>query len=49
MISGKYMEEPLGEGQPRPWAGKVKVEGVECQVGTEGCWETLEARSALVC
>ena len=28
------------EEQPR---GKV------CQVGTEGCWENLEARSALVC
>jgi len=44
-----YREEPLGEGQPRSWAGKFKVGGRVCQVGTEGCWENLEAKSALVC
>jgi hypothetical protein len=27
------------------WAGKFRVGGVkECQEGTEGCWENLEAR-----
>ena len=46
---GLYREEPLGEGQPSPWAGKFRVGGRVCQVGTEGCWENLEARSALVC
>jgi hypothetical protein len=30
-------EEPLGEVQPSPWAGKFKVGGRVCQVGTEGC------------
>ena len=30
-------------------AGKFKVGGRISQVGTEGCWENLEARSALVC
>ena len=24
-MSGLYREEPLGEGQPSPWAGEVKV------------------------
>ena len=48
-MSGLYREEPLGEGQPSPWAGKFRVGGRVCQVGTEGCWENLEARSALVC
>jgi hypothetical protein len=41
-------EEPLGEGQLSPWAGKFRVGGRICQVETEGCWENLEARSALV-
>ena len=48
-MSGLYREEPLGEGQPSPWAGKFRVGGRVCQVGTEGCWENLEARSALIC
>ena len=26
-MSGLYREEPLGEGQPSPWAGKFRVEG----------------------
>jgi hypothetical protein len=38
-----------GEGQPSPWAGKFRVGGRICQVGSEGCWENLEARSASVC
>jgi hypothetical protein len=46
---GLYMEESLGEGQPSPWARKFRVGGRRCQVGTEECWDNLEARSALVC
>ena len=38
-----------GEGQPSSWVEKFKVVGRVCQVGTEGCWENLEARSAVVC
>jgi hypothetical protein len=38
-----------GEGKPNLWAGKFRVEGMLCQVGTEGCWENPEARSTLVC
>jgi hypothetical protein len=34
-MSGLYMEELLGEWQPNPWAGKFRVEGRVCQVGTE--------------
>jgi len=41
--------EPLAEGQLGLWAGKFKVGDRVCQVGTEGCWENLVARSALVC
>ena len=48
-MSGLYREEPLGEGQPRSWAGEFRVGGRVCQVGTEGCWENLEARSVLMC
>ena len=48
-MSGFYREEPFGEGEPRPRAGKFRTRGRVCQVGTEGCWENLEARSALVC
>jgi hypothetical protein len=47
-MSGIYKEEPLGEGQPSPWARKFRVGGRVCQVGAERCWENLEARSALV-
>ena len=38
-----------GKGQPSRWAGKLKVGCRVCQVGTEGCWENLEAKTALVC
>jgi hypothetical protein len=48
-MSGLYREEPLGEGQASPWAGKFRVGGRVCQVRTEGCWENLEARFALLC
>jgi len=44
-MSGLHREESMGEGQPSPWIGKFRV----CQVETEGCWENLEARSALIC
>ena len=47
-MSGLYREEPLGKGQPNPRAGKFKVGGRVCQIETEGCWENLEARSALI-
>uniref|UniRef100_A0A0V1KHR0 Uncharacterized protein n=1 Tax=Trichinella nativa TaxID=6335 RepID=A0A0V1KHR0_9BILA len=30
-MSGLYREEPLGEGQPSPWAGKFRVGGRVCQ------------------
>lgn len=29
-------EEPLGEGQPRSWPGKLRVAGSAWQAGTEG-------------
>ena len=48
-MSELYSKEPLEEGQPSPWAREFRVGGRVCQVGTEGCWENLEARSALVC
>ena len=48
-MSRLYREEPLGEGQPSSWVEKFKVVGRVCQVGTEGCWENLEARSAVLC
>ena len=38
-----------GEGQSSLWAGKFRAGGRVYQVGTEGCWENLEARSALIC
>lgn len=31
------------------WAGKFRVGGRVCQLGIEGCFENLQARSALVC
>ena len=43
-ISGLYKE-----GQHSPWSGKFRVEGLVCQVGTERCWEKLEAMSVFVC
>lgn len=46
---GLYIEEPLWEGQSSSWAGKFRIEGGVCQVGTEGPWENLGARSTLVC
>lgn len=42
------IEKSLGEGQPSPKAGKFRGARVQ-QVGTRGCWEDQEARSALVC
>lgn len=47
-MSGLYGEGLLGEDQPSPWAGKFTVGGRVCRGRTEGCWENLEARSALV-
>jgi len=46
-IAGLYREEPLGEEPLIPWTGKFRVGTRLCQVGVEGCWENLEARSAL--
>jgi hypothetical protein len=48
-MSGLYREEAVGEGQPSLWAGEFRVGGRVWQVGTEGFWEILEARSALLC
>jgi hypothetical protein len=51
-MSGLCREEPLGAGQPSPRAVELRVEcasHTQLQVGTEGCWEDLEARSALIC
>jgi hypothetical protein len=49
-ISRLYREELLlREGQPRCWTGKFRVGTRVCQVGTEGCWENLEARWNLIC
>ena len=36
-MSGLYWEEPLGKGSPAP------------ELESEGCWENLEVRSALIC
>lgn len=46
-----YIEKSPGmrEGQPSPWAEKFRVGDRVCQVGTEGCKEDLETRSALIC
>ena len=41
--------EGEGEGRVAQWARKFRVGDMVCQVGNEGCWENLEARSALVC
>lgn len=48
-MSRFYREEPLGNGQPSPWAGKFRVGARVCQEGAEVCWEILVTRSALVC
>ena len=40
-MSGLYREEPVS------W--NIRVGGRVFQVRTEGCWENLEARSALMC
>lgn len=48
-LSGLFREEPPGEGQHRPWAGKFRLVGRVGKVETEGCWENLESRSALIC
>ena len=52
-MSGLYREEPLGGRAAQLLGWKVRGEGGGggrvSQVGTEGCWEDLEARSALLC
>ena len=42
-------KNPSEEGKPSPCAGAFRVEGEVYQIGIEGCWENLEARSTLVC
>lgn len=38
-----------GEGRPNIWPLYIRASGRRvCQVGTEACWEDLEAKSALV-
>ena len=55
-MSGLYMEEPLGEGQPSPWAEEFRPVGRRVQ----GCGQSMPsrdwcllgepgARSALIC
>lgn len=55
-MPGFYREGPLGEGQPSPG---LEGSALVCpllsptpsppqQVGTEGCWERLASRSALI-
>ena len=46
--SGLYREEPLKKGS-QPLGGKFRVGGRVCQVGSEGCWENLEARYSFIC
>lgn len=46
-MSGLCRQEPLGKGQPNPWAGKFGDGCRVCQVRTEGCWE--KSRFALIC
>jgi hypothetical protein len=46
-MSGLYRKEPPWG--TSPWAGKFRGGGRLCWVGTERCWENLQARSALVC
>jgi hypothetical protein len=46
-MSGLYRENPLGT--TSSWAGKFRFVGRTYQVGTEGFWENLKSRSALVC
>jgi hypothetical protein len=48
-MPGLYRKRHLGEGKRSLWVEKFKVKGRVCLVGTEGCWENVEARSALVC
>lgn len=45
---GLYREELL-RGTAVPGLECSELGGRVCQLGTEGCWENLEARSALVC
>jgi hypothetical protein len=45
--NGLYSKDPLGEGSPGPVL-KIQDWGPVI-LGTEGCWENQEARSALVC
>lgn len=45
-MSELYREEPLKEEPALGW--EVQSWGRICQIRTEGCWEYLEARSALI-
>lgn len=42
-------EESLGEGPSTSWAGTFEIGDRIYQVGTEGCWENLKAKSTLIC
>lgn len=46
-MSGFYREEPLEEWQPSSW--KAQGWGKDMPGRAKGCWENLEARSALEC
>lgn len=47
-MTGLYRKELPGERQPSLLAGKFRVGSRVCQSGTEGYWENLKARSALI-
>ena len=47
-VTGLYRKEFLGWGRGNSSAGKFWVKGKICSVGTEGYWENLRARSALI-
>lgn len=44
-----FIRKSLGKRATQTLAWKVEGWGRICQVGTGGCWENLEARSALTC
>ena len=48
-MPGLYRVEPLGGRAAQFLGWKFRVGGKVCQGGSEGCWESLESRSALIC
>jgi len=48
-MSGLHREEPWGRGSPATGLESSGLEAKVYQIGTEGCWENLEVRLALIC